>query len=143
MSLMPSRRRVVAADLETIVLGALRVADVLIVALAAIVSYYLRHENLQIPGLYILAIFAAVALTANYMQIAHLYVFAQLHDSQRMNEYTDQEHGPRAAAIAEKAIADGMVPGFEAGGESAGKLIEAIRPPVNEFPRCRVHVGQA
>ncbi len=78
MSLMPSRRRVVAADLETIVLGALRVADVLIVAMAAIVSYYLRHENIQIPGLYILAIFAAVALTANYMQIARLYVFAQL-----------------------------------------------------------------
>src|SRR5262245_10727691 len=78
MSLMPSRRRVVAADLETIVLGTLRVADALIVVLAAIVSYYPPHENFQIPVLYILAIFAAVVLTVNYMQMARLYVFAQI-----------------------------------------------------------------
>lgn len=56
-----------------------------------------------------------------------VYVFAQLHDSQRMNEYSDPEHGPRAAEVAAKAIAELGIPGFEVDGERGDKLIAAIR----------------
>lgn len=56
-----------------------------------------------------------------------VYVFAQLHDSQRMNEYSDPEHGPRAAEIAAKAIAELGIRGFEVDGGRANQLIAAIR----------------
>ena len=56
-----------------------------------------------------------------------LYVFAQLHDSQRLNEFSDPEHGPRAADVAAAAIAGFGIPGFEPGGDRASKLIAAIR----------------
>jgi uncharacterized protein len=58
-----------------------------------------------------------------------VYVFAQLHDSQRLNEYSDPEHGPRAAKIAAATIKGPgpALPDFEPGGERAEKLVEAIR----------------
>jgi putative colanic acid biosynthesis UDP-glucose lipid carrier transferase len=71
-------RRVVAADLEAIVSGALRVADALIVVVAAIVSYGVRHGTYALPNLYLMAVMAAVALTVNYMHIARVYQFSNL-----------------------------------------------------------------
>jgi Undecaprenyl-phosphate glucose phosphotransferase len=71
-------RRVVAADLEALVSGALRVADATIVVVAAVLSYWIRHDTYALPNLYIMAIMAAVALTVNYMHIARIYLFANL-----------------------------------------------------------------
>ncbi|HEX6978468.1 MAG TPA: undecaprenyl-phosphate glucose phosphotransferase [Alphaproteobacteria bacterium] len=70
--------RVAAADLEAWVSGALRIADVAIVVVAAVISYWIRHDTYVLPNLYIMAILAAVALTANYMQIARVYEFDNL-----------------------------------------------------------------
>src|SRR5947209_3914139 len=68
-----------------------------------------------------------IALLEPSIDLHVLHVFAQLHDSQRLNEYTDPEHGPRAAEIAAKAIDGGGVAGFASGDERTDKLIEAIR----------------
>jgi uncharacterized protein len=56
-----------------------------------------------------------------------IYVFAQLHDSQRLNEYSDPEHGPRAADVAQAVISGVGIPDFEPGSERAKKLVYAIR----------------
>lgn len=56
-----------------------------------------------------------------------LYVFAQLHDSQRLNEYNDPEHGPRAAEITQAAIDGVGLEGFAPGSAAATRLVEAIR----------------
>jgi putative colanic acid biosysnthesis UDP-glucose lipid carrier transferase len=73
-----ARSRVVAADLEALVSGALRVADAAIVIVAAVVSYGFRHGTYALPNLYLMAVMAAVALTVNYMHIARVYQFANL-----------------------------------------------------------------
>jgi len=75
---MKRKNNVVAADLQTLVLGALRVADVGVIALAAWVAYWARHDSWAIPDLYLIAILAAMGLAANYFQIARLYVFENL-----------------------------------------------------------------
>jgi putative colanic acid biosynthesis UDP-glucose lipid carrier transferase len=71
-------RRVVAADLEALVSGALRVTDAAIVVIAAVLSYGFRHGIYVLPNLYLMAVMAAVALTVNYMHIARVYQFANL-----------------------------------------------------------------
>ena len=48
---MKRKNSVVAADLQTLVLGALRAADLLAVALAALVAYWVRHESWVLPDL--------------------------------------------------------------------------------------------
>jgi Undecaprenyl-phosphate glucose phosphotransferase len=73
-----ARSRVVAADLEALVSGALRVADAAIVVVAAVVSYGFRHGTYGLPNLYLMAVMAAVALTVNYMHIARVYEFGNL-----------------------------------------------------------------
>jgi putative colanic acid biosynthesis UDP-glucose lipid carrier transferase len=73
-----ARSRVVAADLEALVSGALRVADAAIVIAAAILSYGFRHGTYVLPNLYLMAVMAAVALTVNYMHIARVYQFTNL-----------------------------------------------------------------
>jgi uncharacterized protein len=55
-----------------------------------------------------------------------VFSFAQLHDCQRVGEYGDPGHGPRAAEITRTAIAAGQVPGFEPSSERAHKLVHAI-----------------
>jgi len=56
-----------------------------------------------------------------------VYAFAQLHDSQRLNEYGDPEHGPRAADVTLEAIEGAGLPRFEPNSERAGRLLYAIR----------------
>jgi putative colanic acid biosynthesis UDP-glucose lipid carrier transferase len=72
------RRNLIPHDLQTLIVGALRAADALLVVLAALGSYWIRHDDLDVPDLYVIAIIVAVVLTANYMQIAGLYVFDNL-----------------------------------------------------------------
>jgi Undecaprenyl-phosphate glucose phosphotransferase len=75
---MKRKNAVVAADLQTLVLGALRAADLGAVALAAVVAYWARHDSWSLPDLYLIAVLAAVILAANFFQLARLYVFANL-----------------------------------------------------------------
>ena len=72
------RRNLIPHDLQTLIVGALRAADALLVVLAALGSYWIRHDDLDVPDLYVISIIVAVVLTANYMQIAGLYVFDNL-----------------------------------------------------------------
>ena len=71
-------RRVAAADIKTLLLGGLRMVDVLVVVLGAVLSYFVRHETFNIPDLYIIAIIGAVLLAVNYLQMARVYVFDEL-----------------------------------------------------------------
>ena len=72
------RRRVAAADIQTLLLGALRAADIVTIVVGAVLSYFLRHDSLIIPDLYVIAIVGAVLLSVIYLQIARLYVFDEL-----------------------------------------------------------------
>ncbi len=75
---MLARGRVDAADLQTLILGALRVADIAVVVIAGIVAFWLRHDSWALPQLYGLAIVAAVLICVNFMQVARVYVFEDL-----------------------------------------------------------------
>jgi Undecaprenyl-phosphate glucose phosphotransferase len=71
-------RRVAAADIQTLLLGSLRAADIFVIVLGAVLSYFLRHESFSIPDLYIIAIVGAVLLSVIYLQVARLYSFDDL-----------------------------------------------------------------
>jgi Undecaprenyl-phosphate glucose phosphotransferase len=75
---MKRKTSVVAADLQTLVLGALRAADLAAVAFAAFVAYWARHDSWALPDLYLIAVLAAVILATNFFQLARLYVFENL-----------------------------------------------------------------
>lgn len=75
---MLRNRRVAAADLKTLLLGGLRVVDVLVVILGAVLSYFVRHETFVIPDLYVIAIVGAILLALNYLQVAGVYAFDDL-----------------------------------------------------------------
>jgi putative colanic acid biosynthesis UDP-glucose lipid carrier transferase len=75
---MKRKTSVVAADLQTLVLGGLRVADASVVAAAGFAAYWARHNSLAVPDLYLIAILAAMGLAANYLQVARVYVFGNL-----------------------------------------------------------------
>ena len=70
-----------------------------------------------------------------------VYVFAQLHDSQRHLEYDEPDHGPRAAKLLRAAIAKPGIPGFEPGSVRASKLIEAIRDHTTTAPSDDPTIG--
>ena len=75
---MALHRRVAAADIQTLLIGGLRAADIAIIVIGAVLSYFLRHDSLDIPDLYVMAIIGAILLSVIYMQIARLYVFDEL-----------------------------------------------------------------
>ena len=75
---MAIHRHVAAADIQTLLLGGLRAADVFVIVAGAVLSYFLRHDSVNIPDLYVIAIIVAVLLSVIYMQIARLYVFDEL-----------------------------------------------------------------
>ncbi|MBV8536983.1 MAG: hypothetical protein JO128_15390, partial [Alphaproteobacteria bacterium] len=75
---MVLNRRVAAADIQTLLLGGLRAADITIIVIGAVLSYFLRHDSLDIPDLYVMAIIGAILLSVIYLQIGRLYVFDEL-----------------------------------------------------------------
>jgi putative colanic acid biosynthesis UDP-glucose lipid carrier transferase len=75
---MVLNRRVAAADIQTLLLGGLRAADIAIIVIGAVLSYFLRHDSLDIPDLYVMAIVGAILLSVIYLQIGRLYVFDEL-----------------------------------------------------------------
>jgi putative colanic acid biosynthesis UDP-glucose lipid carrier transferase len=66
-------------DDQQVVVGALRFADVVMVAATGIASFWFRHGTDRIPEEYLVAIAIGALLAANYMQVARLYRFAELH----------------------------------------------------------------
>jgi Undecaprenyl-phosphate glucose phosphotransferase len=65
-------------DSETVLSGLLRAADVLSVGLSALLAYWLRAGNLDLPGTYMSATVLGMLLTANYMHFAKVYRLASL-----------------------------------------------------------------
>jgi Undecaprenyl-phosphate glucose phosphotransferase len=65
-------------DSETVLSGLLRAADVIAVALSALVAYALRAGNIDLPGTYMSATVLGMLLTANYMHFARVYRLASL-----------------------------------------------------------------
>jgi uncharacterized protein len=55
-----------------------------------------------------------------------VWLFAQLHDSQRNNDQHDAQHGPRAAQVTRALIGSGSLRGVQPGSARAQKLIRAI-----------------
>ena len=55
---------------------------------------------------------------------AMVFCFGLLHDTRRVNEAVDPEHGPRAAEFAEELHADGVL---QLGGTRFAALLEALR----------------
>jgi putative colanic acid biosynthesis UDP-glucose lipid carrier transferase len=72
-------RPILDLDDQQVVVGALRFADILMVAATGFASYWFRHGTYRVPEEYLVAIAIGALLTANYMQIAKLYRFAELH----------------------------------------------------------------
>ena len=75
---MLRNRRVATADLQTMLLGGLRAADILVIVLGAVLSYWVRHDTIVIPDLYVIAIIGAILLAVIYLQVARLYAFDDL-----------------------------------------------------------------
>jgi Undecaprenyl-phosphate glucose phosphotransferase len=76
---MRNLRLTLGSDNQRVVIGLLRFADVTLVALTGIVSYWIRHGTLVVPEEYLVAIAIGALLAANYLQLARLYNFAELH----------------------------------------------------------------
>jgi len=72
-------RPILGLDDQRVVVGALRFADVLMVGATGIASFWFRHGTYKVPEEYMVAIAIGALLAANYMQIARLYRFAELH----------------------------------------------------------------
>ena len=75
----PAARPILGLDDQQVVVGALRFADVLMVAATGVASFWFRHGTYKVPEEYLVAIAIGALLAANYMQMARLYRFAELH----------------------------------------------------------------
>jgi len=61
------------------------------------------------------------------IDLFNVFVFAQLHDSQRLSEFEDPEHGQRAAQIFAAEMERQRIDGYEAGDARGSKLIHALK----------------
>ena len=66
-------------DDQRVLVGALRIVDVVIVAGTGLCAYGLRHSTYSVPDHYLVAIAIGALLSANYLQIGKLYRFEGLH----------------------------------------------------------------
>jgi exopolysaccharide biosynthesis polyprenyl glycosylphosphotransferase len=66
-------------DDQRVIIGALRVVDVLIVVGTGLGAYVLRHGTINVADHYLVAIAISGLLTANYFQLGKLYRFEGLH----------------------------------------------------------------
>jgi len=73
-----ARGMAMASDAPTFLAGAVRVADVALVVATGVISFWLRHNSWDMPGLYIIAILTGGILTLNVMQLGRLYTLANL-----------------------------------------------------------------
>ncbi len=63
-----------AADKLTVAAGTLRVSDAMVVVVARVVAYGLRHGTLAAPDIYITALGVGALLTLNIFHLARLYL---------------------------------------------------------------------
>ena len=61
-----------------VVLGLLRLGDVVVVALAALFAYWVRHGHVEVPFSYLVVTLIGVVLVANTLHAARLYNFRLL-----------------------------------------------------------------
>jgi putative colanic acid biosynthesis UDP-glucose lipid carrier transferase len=73
---MSRDRSSLPTDSHTLVLGFLRIADVVIVAISAIAAYWLRHETFAMPVYYEASIVLGAVLSLNYLNFAGVYRFS-------------------------------------------------------------------
>jgi len=73
-----------AGDLLKLAAATLRLCDILVVGVVAMLAYWWRHGELTLPAYYFVAIVAAMLLTANYFHLAGLY------DLQRRRQFAQQ-----------------------------------------------------
>ena len=66
-------------DDQRVLVGVLRIVDILIVSATGLWAYGIRHGTYSIPDHYLVAIAIGALLSANYMQISKLYRFEGLH----------------------------------------------------------------
>jgi putative colanic acid biosynthesis UDP-glucose lipid carrier transferase len=66
-------------DDQRVLIGALRIVDILIVSGTGLCAYTWRHSASGIPDHYLVAIAIGALLSANYLQIGKLYRFEGLH----------------------------------------------------------------
>lgn len=74
----PLRSRTISTDLQTFLMGALRVGDACVVAATGILAYWLREADFDLPTNYQAALAAGVLLTINYFHFARLYNFSDI-----------------------------------------------------------------
>ncbi len=70
----------------TVVLGVLRLADLVVVGLSAALAYWLRHGHLDAPFTYLVMTVIGVVIVANVLHAAKIYVF------EMVLEFTAQVH---------------------------------------------------
>ena len=73
-----SRKFFFAADAQKVIGGLSRAADGLVVALTALLAYWIRDPGLELPEYYLVAGMVGVLLTLNYMHLARMYGFETL-----------------------------------------------------------------
>jgi putative colanic acid biosynthesis UDP-glucose lipid carrier transferase len=67
------RRSYSPQDIRLISAGVIRVLDVVAVAVTALLAFYFRHGNLDLPQIYIVAIAFTSLITINYFQMIGVY----------------------------------------------------------------------
>jgi Undecaprenyl-phosphate glucose phosphotransferase len=79
----PFGASVFASDVRSVFLGALRLADVATIALAAVASFWLRHGTVSLPAYYWWQIMVACLIAANGFYFAQLYSLRSLREKLR------------------------------------------------------------
>ena len=85
-----------AADTTLLLSGILRALDVIVVPLAGLLAYWIRHPNLDMPSNYWFAMMIGMLLTLNFMHMARLYQYRRL---RRLAGQIGQLTGAWAAVI--------------------------------------------
>ncbi len=67
-----------ASDAPTFLIGVLRVGDAVLVVAMGVLSFWVRHRTLDIPGYYLVSFLAGGILTLNVMHVARVYTLANL-----------------------------------------------------------------
>src|ERR1700732_5022037 len=72
-----------AGDVRAIFLGGLRLADILVVAIAAVFSYWQAHGTIDLPHHYWWQVVLACLAAANGLHFARIYSFSDLRQRSR------------------------------------------------------------
>lgn len=68
----------IASDAPRLLLGLIRVIDVVLVIASGVLSFAIRHDTFELPDYYVVGILTGSVLTANMMQIGGAYTLSAL-----------------------------------------------------------------